>query len=449
MKKMTSFVCQECGYDSPKYLGKCPECGEWNTLREITTSSSIASKSEKLTRPSLNGEAVLTPKKLSEIAFSEKDRILTGYSEVDNVLGGGIVKGSVTLLAGDPGIGKSTLLLQIGLNLSREDKVLYISGEESEEQIKMRSKRISKDGKNDNFLLVSLNDTNQAFEIIEKTRPAIAIIDSIQTMESEDLTGLSGSVGQVRYAASSFIKLAKTLGIPIVLIGHVTKEGMVAGPMVLSHMVDTLLFFEGEKLTQTRILRSLKNRFGPIDEVGIFAMNETGLAEIKDPEQLFLGQKNLNTPGSVLTVTMEGTRAFIVEIQALTVFSKLPMPRRVANGIDRGRLELLLAVLQKHCRLPVDSMDVFVNVAGGLKLSDTSSDLAICLAIFSSFKNIPFSKSIAISEVGLLGELRSTPFFEKRAKQARKLGFTKIFSSKEYKTLPYLINQLGKIKPLS
>ena len=446
MKKMTSFVCQECGYDSPKYLGKCPECGEWNTLREITTSSSIASKSEKLTRPNLNGEVGLTPKKLSEIAFSEKDRMLTGYSEVDNVLGGGIVKGSVTLLAGDPGIGKSTLLLQIGLNLSKNNKVLYISGEESEEQIKMRSKRINKDGKNDNFLLASLNDTNQAFEIIEKTRPAIAIIDSIQTMESEDLTGLSGSVGQVRYAASSFIKLAKTLGIPIVLIGHVTKEGMVAGPMVLSHMVDTLLFFEGEKLTQTRILRSLKNRFGPIDEVGIFAMNESGLTEIKDPEQLFLGQKNLNTPGSVLTVTMEGTRAFIVEIQALTVFSKLPMPRRVANGIDRGRLELLLAVLQKHCRLPVDSMDVFVNVAGGLKLSDTSSDLAICHAIFSSFKNIPFSKSIAISEVGLLGELRSTPFFEKRAKQARKLGFTKIFSSKEYKTLPYLINQLGKIK---
>ena len=449
MKTTTSFVCQECGYDSPKYLGKCPECGEWNTLREITTSSSIASKSEKLTRPNLNGEAELTPKKLSEIAFSEKDRILTGYSEVDNVLGGGIVKGSVTLLAGDPGIGKSTLLLQIGLNLSLENKVLYISGEESEEQIKMRSKRISKDGKNDNFLLVSLNDTNQAFEIIEKTRPAIAIIDSIQTMESEDLTGLSGSVGQVRYAASSFIKLAKTLGIPIVLIGHVTKEGMVAGPMVLSHMVDTLLFFEGEKLTQTRILRSLKNRFGPIDEVGVFAMNESGLTEIKDPEQLFLGQKNLDTPGSVLTVTMEGTRAFIVEIQALTVFSKLPMPRRVANGIDRGRLELLLAVLQKHCRLPLDSMDVFVNVAGGLKLSDTSSDLAICLAIFSSFKNIPFPKSIAISEVGLLGELRSTPFFEKRVKQARKLGFTKIFSSKEYKTLPFLINQLGKIKSLS
>jgi len=449
MKSKISFVCQECGYDSPKYLGKCPECGEWNTLREITTSSSIASKSEKLTRPHLNGEAEIRVKKLSEISFSEKDRILTGYSEVDNVLGGGIVKGSVTLLAGDPGIGKSTLLLQIGLNLSLENKVLYISGEESEEQIKMRSKRISKDGKNDNFLLVSLNDTNQAFEIIEKTRPAIAVIDSIQTMESEDLTGLSGSVGQVRYAASSFIKLAKTLGIPIILIGHVTKEGMVAGPMVLSHMVDTLLFFEGEKLTQTRILRSLKNRFGPIDEVGIFAMNESGLTEIKDPEQLFLGQKNLNTPGSVLTVTMEGTRAFIVEIQALTVFSKLPMPRRVANGIDRGRLELLLAVLQKHCRLPVDSMDVFVNVAGGLKLSDTSSDLAICLAIFSSFKNIPLSKTVAISEVGLLGELRGTPFFEKRAKQARKLGFKKIFSSKEYKTLPHLINQLGKMKSLN
>lgn len=445
MRSKVSFVCQECGYDSPKYLGKCPECGEWNTLREFK----IQNAKVKIDSQFNSQRKEASVRKLSEIAFSEKDRMLTGYSEVDNVLGGGIVKGSVTLLAGDPGIGKSTLLLQIGLNISKKNKVLYVSGEESQEQIKMRSKRINKNEKNDNFLLASLNDTNQAFEIIEKTRPAIAIVDSIQTMESEDLTGLSGSVGQVRYAASSFIKLAKTLGIPIILIGHVTKEGMVAGPMVLSHMVDTLLFFEGEKLTQTRILRSLKNRFGPIDEVGIFVMNGSGLTEIKDPEQLFLGQKDLNTPGSVLTVTMEGARAFIVEIQALTVFSKLPMPRRVANGIDRGRLELLLAVLQKHCRLPVDSMDVFVNVAGGLKLSDTSSDLAICLAIFSSFKNISLSKTVAVSEVGLLGELRSTPFFEKRAKQARKLGFTKIFSSKEYKTLPNLINQLGKIKSLN
>src|SRR3990167_5103425 len=208
MRSKVSFVCQECGYDSPKYLGKCPECGEWNTLREITTSSSIASKSEKLTRSKLNGQKEITPKKLSEIAFSEKDRILTGYTEVDSVLGGGIVKGSVTLLAGDPGIGKSTLLLQIGLNLSKKNKVLYISGEESEEQIKMRSKRISKDSKDDNFLLASLNDTNLAFEMIEKIRPSIAVIDSIQTMESEDLTGLSGSVGQVRYAAAAFIKLA-------------------------------------------------------------------------------------------------------------------------------------------------------------------------------------------------------------------------------------------------
>ena len=240
MKSKISFVCQECGYESPKYLGKCPECGEWNTLVEFKVQKSKV----KIESQFSSERKEASVKKLSEIAFSEKDRILTGYSEVDNVLGGGIVKGSVILLAGDPGIGKSTLLLQIGLNLSKKNKVLYISGEESEEQIKMRSKRISKDSKDDNFLLASLNDTNQAFEMIEKTKPLIAIIDSIQTMESEDLTGLSGSVGQVRYAASSFIKLAKTLGIPIILVGHVTKEGMVAGPMVLSHMVDTLLFFE-------------------------------------------------------------------------------------------------------------------------------------------------------------------------------------------------------------
>jgi len=441
MKSKISWVCQECGYESPKYLGRCPECGEWNTLTEVKTQKSKV-KSEFVS------EKEIQPKKLSEIAFSEKDRILTGYSEVDNVLGGGIVKGSVTLLAGDPGIGKSTLLLQISLNLSEKFKVLYVSGEESEEQIKMRSKRIGNSKADNNFLITSLNDTNQAFEMIEKIRPSIAMIDSIQAMESENLTGLSGSVGQVRYAASSFIRLAKSLGISIILVGHVTKEGMVAGPMVLSHMVDTVLFFEGEKLTQTRILRSLKNRFGPLDEVGLFTMSESGLSEVKDPEQLFLSQKNQNTPGSVLTVTIEGTRAFIVEIQALTVFSRLPMPRRVANGIDSRRIELLLAVLQKQCRLPLDLMDVFVNVAGGLRLSDTSSDLAICLAIFSSFKNIPLFKTIAISEVGLLGELRSTPFFEKRVKEATRLGFKRILSSKEFKTLPSLISELGKIKSI-
>jgi len=270
----------------------------------------------------------------------------------------------------------------------------------------------------------------------------LVIVDSIQTMDSEALAGLSGSVGQVRYAASAFIKAAKSLNIPIILVGHVTKEGMVAGPMVLSHMVDTVMFLEGEKNTGTRILRSLKNRFGPVDEVGVFSMQENGLEEIKNPEQIFLTKGKENAPGSVLVVTMEGTRAFLVEVQALVLFSKLPFPRRVVSGFEPKRLELLLAVLQKHGKLAVETMDVFINVAGGLKLSDPAADLAVCLAIYSSLKNVSLSKTIGIGEVGLLGELRVVNFLEKRINQARKLGFTNIIDSSKYKTLTSVLKTL-------
>ncbi|MBI2031732.1 MAG: DNA repair protein RadA [Candidatus Levybacteria bacterium] len=435
MKLSTSFVCQECGYESPKFLGKCPECGEWNSLREIK----IESKALKIS----GRKESASVKKLSEIKLEEKQRLLTGFSEMDGVLGGGIVKGSVILLAGDPGIGKSTLLLQVSLNLAKKSKILYISGEESEGQIKLRAKRITKETNQADFFLVSETNTDSISSIVQQLEPALIIVDSIQTMESENLSGLSGSVGQVRYAASQFIKIAKNLNIPIIIVGHVTKEGMVAGPMVLSHMVDTVLFLEGEKFTSTRILRSLKNRFGPVDEVGIFAMEEKGLAEVRNPEQYFLGKKDENSPGSVLVATLEGSRPFLVEIQALVVFSKLPMPRRVTSGIDYKRLELLLAVLQKHCRLPLDTMDVFVNVAGGLKLADRAADLGICLAIFSSFKNIPLPKTVGIAEVGLLGELRTVPFLEKRVKEAKKLGFKNIFSSSE-KSLLNVLNFISK-----
>ena len=381
-KNETSFVCQECGYDTPKFLGKCPECGLWNTLKEIKLGPLVKSSS------GLSRRENISVKKLSDILHEEKKRSLTGYSEMDSVMGGGIVSGSVTLLAGDPGVGKSTLLLQMALNMSsKKQSVLYISGEESEQQIKLRAVRLTKNLKNDFLFLISLTNTDQIIELIESTKPSLVIIDSIQTMESENLSGLSGSVGQIRYAAGQFIKAAKQLNIPTILVGHVTKEGMVAGPMVLSHMVDTVLFLEGEKNTGTRILRSLKNRFGPVDEVGIFAMQEGGMEEVKNPEQVFLTKSN-NSPGSVLVANLEGTRAFLVEVQALLVFSKLPMPRRVASGVDYKRLELLLAVLQKHARLPVEQMDVFVNVAGGLKVNDPACDLGICLAILSSIKNI-------------------------------------------------------------
>lgn len=385
------------------------------------------------------------PRRLKEIKLEEKHRIKTCFSELDTVLGGGIVKGSAILLAGDPGIGKSTLLLQIALNLNSPNKsnVLYISGEESQEQIKLRTKRIYKNIKNNNLLIFSSTNTDQAVLAITKIKPSLAIIDSIQTMESGNVSGLSGSVPQVRYGASQFIKIAKTLNIPIIFVGHVTKEGMVAGPMVLSHMVDTLLFLEGEKFTKLRILRSLKNRFGSIDEVGVFNMDGNGMTEIKNVEQVFLTKnENNNTVGSILVVTLEGTRAFLVEIQALVVSSRLPLPRRVAAGIDYKRLELLLAVLQKHCRLSIGASDVFVNVAGGLKLSDPAADLGICLAIFSSFKNISLANTVAISEVGLLGELRRVQFIDKRIKEAKKLGFRNIISYGKYKMINEVIKSL-------
>ena len=440
MKSSTSFVCQECGYDSPAYLGKCPECGEWNSIKEIKTGP-INSSSRKTAREASN----INPKTLKEIKYDVKERLLTSFSEMDGVLGGGIVHGSVILLAGDPGIGKSTLLLQLAMGVSKKNKVLYVSGEESEQQIKIRANRLKTTHNASDLLILSSTSTDVVVSVIAEVKPDLVIIDSIQTMESENLPGLSGSVSQVRYSTSEFIKLAKTLNIPIIIVGHVTKEGMVAGPMILSHMVDTVLFLEGEKITTMRILRSFKNRFGPVDEVGVFTMDSEGMKEVGNPEQIFLsGAKNNRAPGSSIVATLEGTRAFLVEIQALVVFSKLPMPRRVALGIDSRRLELLIAVLQKHCRLPLDTMDVFVNVAGGLRLSDPASDLGICLAIFSSFKNIPISKIVGIAEVGLLGELRKAGNLEKRVKEAKKLGFSDIITAEKYKFLNDVLTNYGK-----
>jgi DNA repair protein RadA/Sms len=440
MKTKTSYVCQECGYDSPQWLGKCPECGLWNSLKEIHITESKIENSLGIKRVNLE------PKKLDQIKFEKKQRLLTGFSELDGVLGGGIVKGSAILLAGDPGIGKSTLLLQIGLKMSAgKEKVLYVSGEESEEQIKLRAERIKTTKAKSDLLLVSGTNTDLIAEVIQKTNPSLVIIDSIQTMESENVSGLSGSVGQVRYGAFQFIKLAKTLGIPVIMVGHVTKEGMVAGPMILSHMVDTVLFLEGEKFTSTRILRSLKNRFGPVDEIGLFAMEDSGIKELNNAEQLFLSKTNNSAiPGSVLTITLEGTRAFLVEVQALVLTSKIPIPRRVASGVDYKRLELLLAVLQKHCNIPLASMDVFVNIAGGIKLSDPGTDLSICLAIISSFQNIKLSDKVGIGEVGLLGELRKPNSMEKRIKEAQKLGFRGIFSPNKFKTLKEVMLNLTK-----
>ena len=445
-KPTINFVCQECGYDSPQWLGKCPECGAWNSMKEIRVQP--LPQATGLGSPSWVGEDVKL-QKLKDVAYQEKSRIQTNFQELNTVLGGGIVKGSLILIAGDPGVGKSTLLLQLGLELAGSGKkILYVSGEESVEQIKLRSDRIGKGGKKgtqgEDLYVLPLTDPDRIVTQIEDLRPDLVVIDSIQTLESPNASGLSGSVAQVRYGALRFVRTAKLLNIPIMLVGHVTKEGMVAGPMVLSHMVDTVLFLEGEKYTATRILRSLKNRFGPVDEVGIFLMDEAGMQEVRDPEQLFLQAERGKTPGSVLVATLEGSRAFLVEIQALAVYSKLPMPRRVVSGVDPRRVELLLAVLQKKCRLPLETMDIFVNVAGGIKLSDPGIDLGICLAVYSSIKNIDCSDVVGIAEVGLLGEIRRIPSLEKRVREAKKLGLTKILTPDKYKTIQDVIVSIEK-----
>jgi len=474
-KQRTSYVCQECGYDTPKFLGKCPECGSWNSFKEIRLGPSAKGTGQ-------SGLTVLTeqniqPQPLSNITFSEKERIGTGFGELDTVLGGGLVRGGATLLAGDPGIGKSTLLLQLALKMSNSKvvlseakdplhpqnnsnkeilrsaqndnhKVLYISGEESVEQISLRANRLIANGKklkaNENLLLLSLADVDEAIAHIQQVKPSLIIVDSIQTMESQNAGGLAGAVGQVRYAAMHLIRSAKQNQIPLIIVGHVTKEGMVAGPMVLSHMVDTVLFLEGEKYTSVRILRSFKNRFGPVDEVGIFQMLEAGMTEVSHPEQLFLTAENAGKPGSIITATLEGTRAFLVELQGLTVYSKLPFPRRVVSGLDQRRVELLLAVLQKHARLPLDTVDVFVNVVGGLRLSDPGVDLGVCLAVFSSLKNAPLPQTVAVGEVGLLGELRNVPGSDKRIREAKKLGYKRIITAETHKTLKDVLESLSK-----
>ncbi len=443
-KQKISYVCQECGYDSPQWLGKCPECGSWNSLKEFHLGPAV------LTSGGLLEAKAILPKTLGEVVVTSSSRMQSGYSELDTVLGGGIVRGGVILLAGDPGVGKSTLLLQLCLLLGKTQSILYVSGEESAEQVKMRALRVLS-GKTpqdvlSNVSILSQTDSDQAVETIAKEKPRLVIVDSIQTMQSVNVAGLSGSIPQVRYAALQLVRLAKNLNIPVIIVGHVTKEGMVAGPMVLSHMVDTVLFLEGEKFSRIRLLRSLKNRFGPVDEVGIFSMEEEGMAQVNDPSQLFLTDHKTDVPGSVLVVTMEGSRAFLVELQALVVYSKLPMPRRIASGVDPRRLELLLAVLQKHCRLPVDTADIFVNVAGGMKISDPAVDLAICLAVYSSMKNVPLPRTVGIAEVGLLGELRRVSGIEKRLRQAKQLGFTRILSSQTHATLPSVLLALEQKK---
>ena len=414
-KNKTVFVCNNCGYESPKWMGKCPACGEWNSFFEekVITSKSSNGKTNK--------ERV-KPIELSKIEGKETTRVSTGFDELDRVLGGGLVNGSLVLLGGEPGIGKSTIILQICNKIKTAGKVLYVSGEESAEQVKIRADRLNV--KNDNLLFLSETDINIVEEEIEQIKPALVIIDSIQTMYSDEITSAPGSVSQVREITAKIMRMCKENGITTILIGHVTKDGNIAGPRVLEHMVDTVLYLEGERYFSYRILRGVKNRFGSTNEIGMFEMQNEGLVEIDNPSSILISERNENPAGSVIVASIEGTRPLLVEFQALTTQSVYGLPRRTANGIDYNRLTLLIAVLEKKAGLTLGNQDVYLNVVGGLKVNEPAIDLGVVLATASSFKNIPIPKDVvALGEVGLTGEVRAINLIEKRLKEAEKLGF--------------------------
>jgi DNA repair protein RadA/Sms len=399
----------------------------------VETVKEVGGKGQTPFRQGFAGQA--KPQKLSEVRHIEKNRLKSGFAEFDRVMGGGIVPGSVTLLAGDPGIGKSTLLLHV----IGKTGGLYISGEESAEQIKLRAKRLGIEGAN-----ISVLAETSVENIVDSLAGKLVVVDSIQTLSSSDLDGMAGSVGQIRHCAELLVGVAKRKGISIIIIGHVTKEGTIAGPKVLEHMVDTVLYLEGERFANARILRTYKNRFGAIEEVGIFEMDDKGLKEIANPSALFLQDRVKNVPGSIVTVIMEGTRPMLVEIQALAVPSQLAMPRRVANGIDYNRLQLLVAILQKRLSIPLGGFDVFVNVSGGMKITEPAADLAVALAILSSFNNKPLDPKTAVfGEVGLLGEVRSIGSDERRTKEAKRLGFETVISPKTVHNLRQASQILG------
>lgn len=431
----SKYICQQCGYESTGWMGKCPECGTWNSLVETvvsTNSKSQISNSKQIrnSNPQIQ--------KLSDIKNTDTKRISTKISELDRVLGGGLVPGQVVLIAGEPGIGKSTLLTQISDTLGN---VLYVCGEESPQQVAIRGQRLGVKSKSINLLEETDVDEVVSELMANRYQLSAIIVDSIQTMTTSDLSGMAGSVGQVRECANRLLHAAKEKNIPLFLVGHVTKEGTVAGPAVLAHIVDTVLWFEGDKTLTLRVLRAMKNRFGPTDEVGVFEMQDKGLIPVDNIEKAFLEKGIKNVSGSVVTSVMQGTRPLLVEIQALVVPTKLAIPRRVAQGIDSRRLELLLAVLTRRCGLPMYDHDVFVNIAGGLKVTEPATDLAICLAVASSYFDKPINnKTIAVGEVGLLGEIREVVAQDKRIKEAKRMGFSFPVSSKEFKFLQQVIH---------
>ena len=414
--KTTVFFCKECGYESAKWLGQCPVCHEWNTLIE-----------EPVNRQKSNGKGAVrvgtAPSVLQDISVEREDRISTGYAELDRVLGGGLVSGSLTLVGGDPGIGKSTLLLQVCRQVSEAGKkVLYISGEESLKQIKLRADRIG--DFNDRLLLLCETSLEVIEEQIRQCRPDIVVIDSIQTMYREDIGSAPGSVSQVRESTNSLLQIAKGMNISVLIVGHVTKEGVVAGPRVLEHMVDTVLYFEGDRYAAYRVLRTVKNRFGSTNEIGVFEMRKEGLQEVKNPSEFMLSGRPDDATGSTVTCVMEGTRPILVETQALVARSNFGMPRRTSAGIDYNRVNLLMAVLEKRMGLSLSDCDAYVNVVGGIRVNEPSLDLAVIAALISSYRDhvIP-AGTIVFGEVGLSGEVRAVSMAAQRVAEANKLGF--------------------------
>ncbi len=416
-KTKTVFFCKECGYESSKWLGQCPGCRSWNSLVE-----------EKVSTSKGKNQANVLPKQkmtsIFKVSMEEEDRISSGIAEMDRVLGGGIVRGSLTLVGGDPGIGKSTLLLQVCRNLANNGKsVVYVSGEESLKQIKMRAERLGNFEKD--MMLYCETDINTAAERVREQKPDVLVVDSVQTMCSEDISSAAGSVSQIREVTAVLMQLAKTEGIAIFLVGHVTKDGVVAGPRTLEHMVDTVLYFEGERNAVYRILRGVKNRFGSTNEIGVFEMRTQGLMEVSNPSQVMLDGRPIDASGSAVVCSMEGTRPLLIEIQALVSPTSFQIPRRTTVGIDFNRVNLLMAVLEKKAGMQLGGCDAYVNIAGGMKLSEPAVDLGIICAIISSYRNLAIpATTIIFGEVGLAGEIRGVSYVEQRLNEAVKMGFT-------------------------
>lgn len=420
MAKVKSvYVCSECGFESPKWYGKCPQCNQWNTLNEeMPISTKSLKSSSRIASPAANTY------KLSEITNDIETRISTGIKEFDRVLGGGIVSGSLVLLSGDPGIGKSTILLQICEHLGKNNVVLYVSGEESASQIKLRANRLGVF--TENLFVLSQTDVSTIIETIKSTKPDVVIIDSIQTMIYDECSSSAGSVTQVRECTNIFMHTAKSFGIPIIVVGHVNKDGAIAGPKVLEHIVDTVLYFEGERNYSYRILRGVKNRFGSTNEIGVFEMMQSGLREVENPSLLMLSGRPKNTSGTCVACVMEGSRPILAEVQGLVTATGFGTPRRMSTGFDYNRMAMILAVLEKRAGYFFNNMDAYINVVGGLKLDEPSADLTVAMALVSSLKDMAVSDDvIAFGEIGLAGEIRAVSNCEQRIAEAHRLGFNK------------------------